>query len=126
MTEHKVEFTLSENPWAPTAVLAEINERTGSDLELVGLADQVGGTSSAAFVRWPDGRQAALTRTTTPLAVMRQTARVLGDARRAGYQFHVMTWCWNWLTATSRWCRSGCPAARSPRSLPRSSTPSRR
>ena len=67
MTEHKLEFTLSENPWAPTAVVAEINDHTGSGLELVGLSDQVGGTSSAAFVEWPDGRQAALTRTTTPL-----------------------------------------------------------
>jgi aminoglycoside phosphotransferase (APT) family kinase protein len=84
MTEHKMEFTLSENPWAPTAVLAEINERTGSGLELVGLADQVGGTSSAAFVRWPDGRPAALTRTTTPLSVMQQTARVLSHARARG------------------------------------------
>jgi aminoglycoside phosphotransferase (APT) family kinase protein len=84
MTGHRLEFRLSENPWAPTAVVAEINERTGSGLELVGLADQVGGTSSAAFVRWPDGREAALTRTTTSLQVMQQTARVLATARARG------------------------------------------
>lgn len=84
MAEYKLEFTLSENPWAPTAVVDEINDRTGCGLELVGLADQVGGTSSAAFVRWPDGRQAALTRTMTPLPMMRQTACVLGDVRAKG------------------------------------------
>ena len=32
MTDHRLEFTDSENPWAPTAVIAEINERTGSGL----------------------------------------------------------------------------------------------
>jgi aminoglycoside phosphotransferase (APT) family kinase protein len=84
MTSHQLEFRLSENPWAPTAVIAELNERTGSGLELVALADQVGGTSSAAFVQWPDGQPAALTRTTTPLRVMQQTARVLGHARDLG------------------------------------------
>jgi aminoglycoside phosphotransferase (APT) family kinase protein len=84
MPEHKLEFTLSENPWAPTAVVAEINARTDSGLELVGLADQVGGTSSAAFVSWPDGRQAALTRTTTSLPVMLQTAQALATARARG------------------------------------------
>jgi aminoglycoside phosphotransferase (APT) family kinase protein len=84
VTEHPLEFQLSENPWAPTAVISEINDRWGCGLELVGLADQVGGTSSAAFVQWPDGRQAALTRTTTALVMMQQTARVLGEARARG------------------------------------------
>ena len=74
MTDHRLEFTDSENPWAPTAVMAEINERTASGLELAGLAEQTGGTSSAAYVRWPDGRNGVLTRTTTPLDRMRQTA----------------------------------------------------
>lgn len=81
MTEHRLEFTLSENPWAPTAVIEEINERTGSGLELVGLAEQVGGVSSAAYVRWPDGRECALTRTSTPLGWMLQTANVLSALR---------------------------------------------
>src|SRR4051794_39518139 len=79
---HKLEFRLSENPWAPTAVIDEVNARTGSGLMLTGLADQVGGCSSAAFVAWPDGRESALTRTPTPLAVMRQTADVLNELRR--------------------------------------------
>lgn len=82
--EHKLEFRLSENPWAPTAVIEEVNARTGSGLVLTGLADQVGGSSSAAFVAWPDGRDSAMTRTHTPLAVMRQTASVLNDVRRQG------------------------------------------
>jgi aminoglycoside phosphotransferase (APT) family kinase protein len=81
---HKLEFRLSENPWAPTAVIEEVNARTGSGLVLAGLADQVGGSSSAAFVTWADGRESAMTRTRTPLAVMRQTATVLNEVRRQG------------------------------------------
>jgi aminoglycoside phosphotransferase (APT) family kinase protein len=81
---HKLEFRLSENPWAPTAVIEELNARTGSALVLTGLADQVGGSSSAAFVAWADGRESAITRTRTPLAVMRQTASVLNDVRKQG------------------------------------------
>ncbi|WP_238155164.1 aminoglycoside phosphotransferase family protein [Kribbella soli] len=81
---HRVEFRFSENPWAPTAVIEEVNARTGSGLVLTGLADQVGGSSSAAFVEWADGRESAITRTRTPLAVMRQTAGVLNDLRRQG------------------------------------------
>jgi aminoglycoside phosphotransferase (APT) family kinase protein len=81
---HRLEFRLSENPWAPTAVIEEVNARTGSGLVLTGLADQVGGSSSAAFVAWADGRDSAMTRTRTPLAVMRQTASVLNDVRGQG------------------------------------------
>ena len=81
---HKVEFRLSENPWAPAAVIEEVNARTGSGLVLTGIADQVGGTSSAAYVAWPDGRAAAMTRTRTSLPIMRQTATVLNDVRRRG------------------------------------------
>lgn len=81
---HRLEFRLSENPWAPTAVIEEVNARTGSGLVLTGLADQVGGSSSAAFVEWPDGRESAMTRTRTSLAVMRQTASVLNDVRGQG------------------------------------------
>ena len=84
MTGHRMEFTASENPWAPTASVAEINARTGSGLELTGLADQAGGTSSAAYVRWPDGRECALTRTGISLDWMRRTANVLTMARAAG------------------------------------------
>jgi phosphotransferase family enzyme len=81
---HRVEFRVSENPWAPTAVIEEVNARTGSGLVLTGLADQVGGSSSAAFVAWADGRESAITRTPTSLAVMRQTASVLNEVRRQG------------------------------------------
>lgn len=81
---HPIEFRLSENPWAPTAVVEEINARTGSGLVLTGLADQIGGVSSAAFVAWPDGRQSALTRPRTPLSLMRLTATVLNEARAQG------------------------------------------
>ncbi len=84
MGEHRLEFTVSENPWAPTEVVGEINESTGSGLELVGLADQVGGVSSAAFVRWPDGRAGAITRPTVSLERMRQTAEVLMMLRAHG------------------------------------------
>lgn len=82
---HKLEFRLSENPWAPTSVIDEVNARTGSGLVLTGLADQVGGSSSAAFVAWADGRESAITRTRTPLALMRQTASVLNEVRRQGF-----------------------------------------
>lgn len=81
---HKVEFRLSENPWAPTAVVEELNARTGAGLVLTGLADQVGGSSSAAFVSWADGRESALTRTRTSLAVMRRTAAVINRLRGQG------------------------------------------
>ncbi|GAA2760078.1 hypothetical protein GCM10009872_54390 [Actinopolymorpha rutila] len=77
MEEHPLEFTLSENPWAPTKVVAEINQRTGSRLELTGLSDQIGGVSSAAYVRWPDGRAGVITRPTIPLAYMHLTAETL-------------------------------------------------
>jgi len=79
-----LEFRLSENPWSPTAVLAEVNARAGTGLVLVGLADQVGGESSAAFVAWPDGRQSALIRTPTAFPVMAQAAEVLNDVSGRG------------------------------------------
>lgn len=84
MTHHRVEFTESENPWAPTAIIEEINERTGSGLVLTGLAEQTGGISSAAFVRWPDGREGALTRSDLPLTRMQQTAELLSTVRSSG------------------------------------------
>lgn len=84
MSEHRLEFTISENPWAPTAAVAEINERHGCGLELVGLSEQEGGVSSAAYVRWPDGRDSAITRSKLPLDRMRQTAEAVEIARAAG------------------------------------------
>ncbi|MEQ4209502.1 phosphotransferase [Actinopolymorpha sp. B9G3] len=84
MTEHRLEFRISENPWAPAAAVVEINERCGCGLELVGLAEQEGGVSSAAFVRWPDGRDGAISRSKLPLARMRQTAEAVNLAKAAG------------------------------------------
>ena len=81
MVEHRVEFRLSENPWAPTAVIQDINEQTGAGLSLTGLSNQVGGSSSAAFARRPDGREVALTRTKLSVERMRQTADVLNSLR---------------------------------------------
>lgn len=94
MKRHRIEFTASENPWAPTAVVAEINARLGAGLSIVGLAEQTGGTSSAAFVEWPDGRPAALTRTLASAGRMRQTAEVLELARSKGIpvpQYQLIT-----------------------------------
>lgn len=84
MNEHRLEFTESENPWSPTTAVQEINERTGADLELIGLDEQTGGTSSAAYVRWPDGRESALTRTGIPIDWMHRTAGVLSALRAEG------------------------------------------
>lgn len=77
MDDRRLEFRLSENPWAPTAVVAEINERTHSGLDLVGLNEQQGGVSSAAYVRWPDGREGVLSRSRMPLEQIRQSGEVL-------------------------------------------------
>lgn len=84
MSRHRLEFRESENPWAPTAVLEEVNGRTKSGLEIVGLAAQTGGRSSAAYVRWPDGRGGVLTRTKVSLERMRQTGSVLAAVRDKG------------------------------------------
>jgi hypothetical protein len=35
LTKHQWEFAESENPWAPAAVIADINERTGGDFPAV-------------------------------------------------------------------------------------------
>ncbi|MEQ7127719.1 phosphotransferase [Actinopolymorpha sp. B11F2] len=64
--------------------MVEINERCGVGLELVGLAEQEGGVSSAAFVRWPDGREGVISRSKLPLARMRQTAEAVNLAKAAG------------------------------------------
>lgn len=84
MSSHRVEFRKSENPWAPTAVIEQINSRTGAGLELVGLAEQTGGTSSAAYVRWPDGRDSVISRGDTHIEQMRKTAEVLSFLRDRG------------------------------------------
>lgn len=81
----KLEFTDSENPWSPETVIAEINQKVGADLELVGLDDQTGGTSSAAYGRSRrTGVEVAITRTTASWAEMDLAAEVLAIAKAAG------------------------------------------
>lgn len=41
--EHRVEFRLSETPWAPTAVVEQINELTGAGLTMTGLSERSAG-----------------------------------------------------------------------------------
>lgn len=67
----------------PAALVAEINERAGCQLSLLGLAEH-GGSGGAVYVRWPDGRDGVVTRTPTSIARMRQTADVLAGARSRG------------------------------------------
>lgn len=82
--EHQLEFRESEGPWSPIAAVAEINARTGAGLELIGLDEQTGGTSGAAYVRWPDGREGALTRSAISLDWMQTTAEILSRLRAEG------------------------------------------
>lgn len=67
----------------PPALIAEINRRAGCALTLTGVAD-MGESGGALYVRWPDGRDAVVTRSPGPLPRMEQTAAVLADARAAG------------------------------------------
>lgn len=67
----------------PAALVAEINQRAGCDLTLVGTADK-GESGGALYVRWPDGRDAVVTRSPGSVARMNQTAEVLADVRARG------------------------------------------
>ncbi|MDX6241182.1 MAG: hypothetical protein QOG10_6006 [Kribbellaceae bacterium] len=60
----------------PLSLITEVNERTGAGLRLVGMADR-GESGGAAFVSWPDGRQAVVTRRPEPLGAVSLTAEVL-------------------------------------------------
>jgi aminoglycoside phosphotransferase (APT) family kinase protein len=64
-------------------LVREINERAGCDLRLVGTADH-GGSGGAAYARWPDGREAVVTRSPSSVARMRQTADVLSSVKAHG------------------------------------------
>ena len=59
-----------------------LNERAGCDLELVELVEQ--GQSGAAYVRWPDGRDAVVTTALASMGRMRQTAEVLAGVKALG------------------------------------------
>ncbi|HZX03148.1 phosphotransferase family protein [Kribbella sp.] len=63
-------------------LLEAVNGRTGAGLEFVGRA--AGGQVGAAFVRWPDGRDAVLTRGSGGIDEVRRTAEVLAAARARG------------------------------------------
>ncbi|MBM7785494.1 phosphotransferase [Tenggerimyces flavus] len=67
----------------PAELVAEVNDRAGCDLSLVGVAEH-GESGGAVYVRWPDGREGVVTRSPASLARMRQTAEVLAEARAAG------------------------------------------
>jgi aminoglycoside phosphotransferase (APT) family kinase protein len=70
-------------PSDPAGLVADVNQRAGSDLSFVGVADR-GDSGGALYVRWPDGREGVLTRSPTSVERMRQTAEVLAQARAAG------------------------------------------
>ena len=59
-----------------SALIEEINERTGAGLRLLAMADQ-GESGGAAFVCRPDGRQSVVTRRPEPLETVRETGEVL-------------------------------------------------
>lgn len=63
--------------------MAEVNERTGSRLEMTAVAEH-GQSGGAIFVRWPDGRPGVLTRAQASVEQMRRTRDVLGMARSRG------------------------------------------
>lgn len=63
--------------------MAEVNRRTESDLQVVGLAEY-GQSGSVAFVRWPDGHAGVVSHSPLQIEDARRTAEVLVAARSAG------------------------------------------
>ncbi|HWD82596.1 MAG TPA: aminoglycoside phosphotransferase family protein [Kribbella sp.] len=63
-------------------LLDDVNRSTGAALRFVEQA--AGGEVGAAYVRWPDGRDAVLTRGAGGLSELRRTAEALGAARGHG------------------------------------------
>ncbi|GAA1140057.1 hypothetical protein GCM10009630_43640 [Kribbella jejuensis] len=63
-------------------LLEDVNRITGAGLQFVG--QPAGGEVGAAFVRWPDGRDAVLTRGAGGLSELRRTAEALEAARGQG------------------------------------------
>ncbi len=59
-----------------------LNDRARCGLEITGIIEQ--GQSGAAYVRWPDGRNAVVTTAFGAMAHMRQTADVLAEVRMRG------------------------------------------
>ena len=65
------------------ALLRELNTRTGSCLELLGMA-ALGESGGAAYVRWPDGHDGVLTHAHAPADELRRMADVLDSVRAHG------------------------------------------
>lgn len=63
-------------------IVQALNERAGCGLQLLGAIDQ--GQSGAAYVRWPDGRDAVVTTSFATIQEMRLTAGVLAEVRSLG------------------------------------------
>jgi Phosphotransferase enzyme family len=63
-------------------LVGAVNDVTGAGLQFVGQA--AAGEVGAAFVRWPDGRDAVLTRGFGSVQELRRTAEVLQAARALG------------------------------------------
>jgi aminoglycoside phosphotransferase (APT) family kinase protein len=66
-----------------SALVAEVNERTGCGLTFVGTAVH-GESGGAAYVRWPDGRPGVVTRSPIPIERARLTGDVLAELRSGG------------------------------------------
>lgn len=87
-------------------IFVALNERAGCGLELVGLIEQ--GQSGAAYVRWPDGREAVVTTAFATIDHMRQTAEVLAEVRALGSLCQPMSSSSTSVTGRSRSCRNVC------------------
>lgn len=69
--------------FAARPVIAEVNDRLGVGLTLVGLAVH-GDSGGAAYIQWPDGRQGVLTLPPTTMSRMQVAADVLTLVRSRG------------------------------------------
>jgi aminoglycoside phosphotransferase (APT) family kinase protein len=64
-------------------LVAEVNQRAGTDLQVVGVAEH-GQSGGAAFVRWPDGRDGVVSHSPLQIEDACRTADVLAAAKSAG------------------------------------------
>ena len=73
---------MADERFVPELVIAQIKNRTGIVLDLIAMARN--GTSGAAYVRWPDGRDAVLTCPPVSTELMHLTAEILTMAKSQG------------------------------------------
>lgn len=64
-------------------VVELVNATTGAGLSVVGRSTH-GSNGGAIYVRWPDGREGVVTRSTAPLGVLLRQAEILAAARSRG------------------------------------------